>query len=444
MLTVVTVVAARPRGKVRLGTTVVRGAQYHGRSGAATISDVDDDDRTVLPLPPAPEAIELRHLRAFAAVAEELNFGRAAARLYLSAPALSRQIRMLERLVGCDLLRRSTHHVELTLAGEALLDRARAVLADVDDAVQRTRAVGGELTERMARLWAPVGEAGLDVAALRRAGEALHGQFTAPPEIAVRAAHADGVSALLLGSDLDRPAEVLYLHGGGYVSGSAFGYRPLVAALAAATGSTVLLPDYRLAPEHPFPAAVDDAVAAYRWLLDEGVAPERVIVAGDSSGAGLALSLLRTLAEHGEPRPGGAALLCPLVDLTGGRVQERATPGDGRPVVTSALLRALGALYLAGHPVDDPAVAPLEADLAGLPPLLVQAGAGDTVVAEARALAERARDHGVDVTLQLFPADTHVFHVFWPFLPEAGQALAAVGDFVRGSVVTDAEVSRPG
>ena len=401
-----------------------------------------DDDRTVLPLPAAPESIELRHLRAFVAVAEELNFARAAARLYRSPPALSRQIRVLERLVGADLLRRSTHHVELTLAGEALLDRARGVLADVDEAVARTRAVGGELSGRMARLWAPTADAGLDVTALRRAGEALHGQFAPPPEVQVRAANAGGVPALLVGADLDRPADLLYLHGGGYVSGSAFGYRPLVGALAAAAGATVLLPEYRLAPEHPFPAAVDDAVRSYRWLLEQGGRPEQVTVAGDSAGAGLALSLLLTLAEQGEPMPGSAVLLCPLVDLTGAHVQDRARD-DATPVVTSALLRQLGGLYLAGHPVDDPVVAPLDADLGGLPPLLVQAGTGDTVVAEARALAERARDHGVDVTLQLYPADTHVFHVFWPFLPEAGQALTAAGAFVRRLVASPGQGVTP-
>jgi acetyl esterase/lipase len=204
----------------------------------------------------------------------------------------------------------------------------------------------------------------------------------------------------------------------------------------------VLLPEYRLAPEHPFPAAVDDAVRSYRWLLEQGVRPERITVAGDSSGAGLTLSLLLTLAEQGEPMPGGAVLLCPLADLTGAHVQERARD-DATPVVTSVLLRQLGGLYLAGHPVDDPVVAPLGADLGGLPPLLVQAGTGDTVVAEARALAERARDHGVDVTLQLYPADTHVFHVFWPFLPEAAQALTAAGAFVRRLAASPGQGAAP-
>jgi hypothetical protein len=135
------------------------------------------------------------------------------------------------------------------------------------------------------------------------------------------------------------------------------------------------------------------------------------------------------------------ALLCPLVDLTGGHVHDR-PPGSGPPVVTSGLLRELGALYLAGHPVDDAVVAPLHADLTGLPPLLVQAGTGDTVVAEGRALAGRAREHGVEVDLQLYPADTHVFHMFWPFLAEAGRATAAVGEFVGRAAAPDASSAR--
>ena len=160
---------------------------------------MDDENAEVVSLPQAPDAIELRHLRAFVAVADELNFGRAAARLYLSQPALSRQIRSLERLVGCDLLRRSTHRVELTLAGEALLDRARGLLRDVDEAVSATRSVGGELLARIARHWetfAVVNPA--DLQELRVAYEGLHGQFEAPPHIAVRSVNAGGVPGLLL------------------------------------------------------------------------------------------------------------------------------------------------------------------------------------------------------------------------------------------------------
>ena len=264
---------------------------------------------TVLPFPHAPEAIELRHLRAFVAVAEELNFARAAERLYVSAPALSRQIRALERLVGCELLERSTHRVELTLAGEALLERARAVLRDVDAAVQRAQSVGGELVGRVARLWEPVvdlsaSDAGIDE--MRAAFETLMAQFAPPPEIDVRAVNAGGVPALSLSPQPDRPATLLYLHGGAYVLGSAFGYRHLAGALAAAAGTGVLVPDFRLAPEHPFPAALDDALAAYEWMIEGGTPPERIglvgrlvgrrpgaLAAPDAQAAGAAATALR-------------------------------------------------------------------------------------------------------------------------------------------------------
>ena len=158
---------------------------------------MDQDDRPasgkVPALPTAPDAIELRHLRAFVAVAEELNFGRAATRLYLSQPALSRRIRTLERLLGCDLLRRSTHRVELTPVGDALLDRARQILGDMADAVSVTRSVGGELVNRIKRVWADAAgdiDAGSGVAALREVTEALHGRFAPPPEVEIRPVNA--------------------------------------------------------------------------------------------------------------------------------------------------------------------------------------------------------------------------------------------------------------
>ena len=180
-------------GKGRVRMTVVHEMHHRRRPGSAMMVGMDmvDDGGAkrsgkVLVLPPAPDAIELRHLRAFVAVAEELNFGRAATRLFLSQPALSRQIRGLERLVGCDLLRRSTHRVELTLAGDALLDRARRLLSDLDDAVYATRSVGGDLERRLAAVWEPINDltaASPDLQALRDAGEQLHGQFELAPGI---------------------------------------------------------------------------------------------------------------------------------------------------------------------------------------------------------------------------------------------------------------------
>jgi acetyl esterase/lipase len=382
-----------------------------------------DGASSVVSLPQAPDAIELRHLRAFVAVADELNFGRAAARLYLSQPALSRQIRALERLVGCDLLRRSTHRVELTIAGEALLERARTLLRDVDEAVSATRSVGGELLARIARHWESFAEVSpADLQELRVAYEGLHGQFEAPPHIAVRSVNAGGVPGLLLTPPAEEQAALLFLHGGGHVSGSAFGYRPLAGALADAAGTGVVVPDYRLAPEHPFPASVADAVRAYRWMLDRGAA--RVIVAGDSSGCGLVLSLLLSLRQQDLPRPAGAVLFCPWVDLQ--------PVGRERPPHELDDIRdAAAGLYLAGHPADDPLLSPLTADLAGLPPLLIQAATGDPLLDEARQLADHAADCGVDARFELFSVDTHDFHIFWSFLPEAAQALRQAGQFVR-------------
>ena len=406
--------------------TVVHKRHDRRRARRAITSDnrsMDDESAEVVPLPQAPDAIELRHLRAFVAVAEELNFGRAAARLYLSQPALSRQIRSLERLVGCDLLRRSTHRVELTLAGEALLDRARGLLREVDEAVGAARSVGGELLARIARHWESFAEVSpADLQELRIALEGLHAQFEPPPGISVRPVNAGGVPGLLLTPQPEEPATLLYLHGGGHVSGSAFGYRPLVGALAEQAGAGVVVPDYRLAPEHPYPASVQDTERAYRWMLDRGAT--RVIVAGDSAGCSLLMSFLLSLKQQGVRLPDGAILFCPWIDLTADHV-------DRMPHELDEFRRASISLYLAGHPADDPLVHPLSADLTGLPPMLIQAATGDPVMGEARELAEHAQDCGVDAHFELFPVDTHDFHVFWSFLPEAAQAVAQAGRFAR-------------
>jgi acetyl esterase/lipase len=387
-------------------------------------------DAEVISLQQAPDAIELRHLRSFVAVADELNFGRAAARLYLSQPALSRQISSLERLVGCELLRRSTHRVELTLAGEALLSRARELLQSLDEAVSVTRSLGGELLARVNRHWELAGfgsevtDPGQDLQDLRDAFEALHAQFTPPPGISVRPVNAAGVAALLNSPGTEEPATILYLHGGGYMTGSAFGYRPMTGCLADAARAGVLAPEYRLAPEYPFPAAVQDAMRAYLWMLDQGTDAARVTVGGDSAGAGLVLSLLLTLRHQGLQMPGGAVLLCPWTDLS-------SADRDGLPAELDRIRHMSSQHYLAGHPADDPVVCPLNADLTGLPPMLVQAATGDPVLNDATRLVDRAVEHGVDARFELFAVDTHDFHIFWSFLPEAASAMQQAGRFAR-------------
>jgi acetyl esterase/lipase len=388
-----------------------------------------DQPGTVLPFPQAPDGIEFRHLRAFVAVAEELNFGRAAERLYISQPALSRQIRGLEQLVGCELLRRSTHSVELTLAGEALLERSRRLLRDIDEAVAAALSVGGELLARIARTLEPM--RGMlatdpDLVDARATFESMNAQFSPPAGTITRPATAGGVPSLVTSpGDGYRPT-VLYLHGGGYVIGSAYGYLPHAGALAAAAQAGILVPDYRLAPEHPFPAALEDARSAYLWLREQAPRPEEIIVAGDSSGGGLLLSLLLVLKRDRLPLPAAAVTFCPWLDLA----LRTASPSDA-PLATDADVRRCVEAYLAGHPADDPLVDPLHADLSGLPPMLIQAATGDARLFDAKELAAHAQDHGVDARLALFPVEAHAFQLFWSFLPEAADAMEGAGAFIR-------------
>jgi epsilon-lactone hydrolase len=276
----------------------------------------------------------------------------------------------------------------------------------------------------MARLWAPVVEtasASSSVQDLRDEYEGFMAQAPVPPDIDVRPVTAGGVPSLALGPE----PSILFLHGGGFMVGSAYGYRPLAGALVAAAGTGALVPDFRLAPEHPFPAAVEDVLSAYRWLVEQRGDAGAIILAGDSAGGALIMSLLLSLSANGEPMPAGAVMLCPGIDLTG----ELLAPVDHpHPFDEIGIVREI---YLQGHPVEDPLVSSLRADLGGLPPMLIQCATGDRARPEGKALAERAREHGVDARLELYPAETHVFHVFWPFLPEAADALAQAGVFIR-------------
>jgi acetyl esterase/lipase len=419
-----------------LRTTVVHDQQHRSRPEGDTCPVAERAH--LLPFPQAPDGIELRHLRAFVAVSEELSFARAAERLFVSSPALSRQISGLEQLIGCQLLRRSTHRVELTVAGEALLDKARKVLRDVDEAVSAAMAVSSDMLGRVAKLWEPMAgrlSHDSDLHEARVLTERFLAQTSPPPGTSVRPVTAGGVSSLLVSPAADGDPTILYLHGGAYVLASAFGYQAHAGALATAARTAVLLPDYRLAPEHPYPAAVEDALSAYRWMLDRGVASQRVTLAGDSSGGGLALSLLLTLKQRHAPLPGATVLLCPWVDLAPKQATDHQLTA---PFTAAADIRRCADMYLAGHPPDDPILNPLAADLSGLPRLLIQAATGDAWLADSKSLAARARDHGVNTQLELYPVDAHAFHLFWSFLPEAADAIEAAGTFIRqpGSAIS--------
>jgi acetyl esterase/lipase len=218
---------------------------------------------------------------------------------------------------------------------------------------------------------------------------------------------------------------VLYLHGGGYVNGSCNTIRPLAAQLAAAAGARVLTVEYRLAPEHPFPAAVEDAVVAYRWLLEQGCDPLSVAVAGDSAGGGLTVASLVAGRDIGLPAPAAAVCISPWVDLTLTAGSIDANRGD--PQVHRQGLSRMAAAYLAGQDPTMPLASPLFADLTDLPPLLVQVGSIEALLDDAQALAAVAKDAGVEVTLECWEGMIHVWHAFAPKLPEGKAGIDRVG-----------------
>jgi acetyl esterase/lipase len=235
----------------------------------------------------------------------------------------------------------------------------------------------------------------------------------------------------------DAPA-ILHLHGGGYIAGSlAFG-RSLGARIGRAAAARVVSVDYRLAPEHPFPAAFDDALAAYRGLLAEGVAPGRLVLLGDSAGGGLVCAVLLALRAAGDPLPVAAVLLSPWVDLhlTGASLRVRAADD---PILTPPFLALGVAAYLPGG-TEDPRASPLQADLSGLPPLLVLTGTAEILFDDAARLTERAAAAGVDATLDVGEGLVHVWPLFAD-LPEAAEAVARIGAWI-GARLEAAPASR--
>jgi acetyl esterase/lipase len=231
----------------------------------------------------------------------------------------------------------------------------------------------------------------------------------------------------------DPTKTVLYLHGGGYVLGSIDTHKGLGSRIAEAAGTRVLMVEYRLAPETPFPGAVEDATTAYRFLLDQGVAPEQIVIGGDSAGGGLTLATLVSLKEQGQPLPGAAFALSPWVDLEGlgDSMQTRA---EADPMVQKEGLVRMGSLYLAGADPKTPLAAPLHADLSGLPPILIQVGTAETLLDDSIRIAERLRAAGVVVELQQYEDLIHVFQAFAPIVPESLEAIAKIGAFVKSQL----------
>ncbi|MGH7967034.1 MAG: alpha/beta hydrolase, partial [Candidatus Binatia bacterium] len=223
---------------------------------------------------------------------------------------------------------------------------------------------------------------------------------------------------------------ILYFHGGGYVMGSLTTHRSLVGEISRAAQAAVLLVDYRLAPECPFPAAVEDGVASFRWLLDQGFAPRLLAIAGDSAGGGLTMATLVSLRDQGLPLPAAAVPISPWSDLTCTN-ESYTTRAEADPMVVSADIGSMADFYLQGTAPENPLASPNYASLRSLPPLLIHVGRDEVLLDDSLKLHAKAQADGVDSTLEVWEDMIHVWHAFHPMLPEGKQAIARIGAFLR-------------
>jgi acetyl esterase/lipase len=270
-----------------------------------------------------------------------------------------------------------------------------------------------------------------DLEERRQRLDTLGGQYKLPQDVRVEPESADGVPAEWTQTPgCNRDRVILFLHGGGYVSGSLQSHRTMLAQAGREARARTLALGYRLAPEHPFPAALNDAMAGYRFLLQQGCAPERIAVAGESAGGGLAASLLLSLRDAGLPLPACAWLSSPWVDLAlqGETMTSRAAAD---PLIQKAYLQELAAAYLNGADPAEKLASPLYADLRGLPPLLIQVGSAETLLDDAVRFARAAGLADVRVALEVWPEMIHAWHLFHQQLGEGRRALAEVGTFMR-------------
>jgi acetyl esterase/lipase len=273
------------------------------------------------------------------------------------------------------------------------------------------------------------------VAAMREQTRGLGRFIPLPPKgTQARRVELDGVNAVSVATPQTLPdRQVLYLHGGGHVSGSPGLYRDFIWRIAEATHSRVTILRHRLAPEHPFPAALDDAVKAYRALLAEGADPKRMAVMGESAGGGLVFAALLRLRDEGSPLPAAAVALSPWTDLalTGGSLQANA---QSDPMIKSDEAPTLANYYLAGADPRTPYASPVYGDATGFPPTLIQVGSDEVLLDDSVRMAERMRAAGCEVELEIWPRMPHAWQVWARIMPEARQAIERIGTFVRARI----------
>ena len=259
-------------------------------------------------------------------------------------------------------------------------------------------------------------------------------QYRIARDVAVEPVTANGVRAEWTSTPQDdRDAALLYVHGGGYVIGSLDSHRHLVSEAGRAAKAWALALDYRLAPEHPFPAAVEDAVSGYRYLLSRGIRPGRIAIAGDSAGGGLVVAAMLAIRDAGLAQPACGWCISPWVDMEG-IGETMSTKAEADPMVQEAGLLEMAGLYLDGVDPRSPLAAPIYADLRGLAPLLIQVGAAETLLDDAIRLAKIAGAADVRVDLQVWPEMVHVWHLFHPELKAGLRAIEAGGAYARAMI----------
>ena len=283
--------------------------------------------------------------------------------------------------------------------------------------------------------------AGSDVGEQRRLLAELLSAQPLPAGVTVTAAELGGVPAAEITVGGIEPRHVvLYFHGGVYVMGDAFLAAGLAAQIARRTRAKVISVGYRLAPEHPYPAAADDALAAYQALLQNGTDPSGIVFAGESAGGGLAIATLVNARDHGLPLPAAAYVMSPYADLTlAGTTMQ--TKRDADPLLSPDALQARVSDYTAGHDAALPLISPVFADLSGLPPLIIQAGTHEVLLDDAIRLARQAATADVQVTLDITPAVPHVFQAYYPILDEATAALDRAGQLLSAHLADAARVT---
>jgi monoterpene epsilon-lactone hydrolase len=288
---------------------------------------------------------------------------------------------------------------------------------------------------RISRTSSAIADEKVYLARKRASEDRWSGRFKPIAPIQCEPVMANGVPAeWIAGPELDAhdptAPTILYLHGGSFTGGSIASHRPLCGSIAHVAQARTLLIEYRLAPEYPFPAALDDAVAAYRWLLETGTKPKRIVIAGDSSGGGLALSALIALRDNGTPLPAATVCLSPITDLA----------CDSKSWDTNAKYELFGdvisarrsiKMYLNGADPRTPLSSPLYANLAGLPPLFMQVGTREVLLADSTRFAQKAHNAGVDVTLDIWHEMVHSWQFAAQFLPEGRAAIEKIGEFIK-------------